>query len=167
MKVENKMNYDFKRFQEVMPYHAEDDIMLLKGHLLIEELLSEIISFEASTKKNPLGINVEKITFSQKLNLCWAFHSDSLANDFWVILKKVNSLRNSMAHSLTPKNFDINVKKLIDLVFASKEVKEHLDNMIQNSKFTMDIYKGRELYFAISWICTTLSTKTHYKVKGL
>ena len=161
MKPEKKVYESFQRFTEFMPYEAENDLLILKGHLLVEELLSELIQHFLS-KGNPLNIKLEKnIMFSQKLNLCWALMRNNIDDQLWDNLKKLNLLRNSMSHSLEPKDFNEKIEKFITAVFTSNDVERHIEYMTKYSMFNIDMYAGKELYFAISWLTNSLSTKLY------
>ena len=49
---------------------AEMELTLLKGHLLIEELLTEVLRLTIG-ENNPIGIKITpRMMFAQKLNLC-------------------------------------------------------------------------------------------------
>jgi hypothetical protein len=164
VKPENKIYEDFKRFSQFIPYEGENDLLILKGHLLVEELLSELIKHFLS-KGNPLGIKLEKnMMFAQKLNLCWALIGNKIDNQQWENLKKLNVLRNSMSHSLEPKDFNEKIETFTTAVLTSKKVKYHIEEMTKHSKFRVSMYEGKELYFAVSWITTSLSTEL-YSIK--
>jgi len=161
MKPESKLYEDLKRFSQFMPYEGDNDLLILKGHLLVEELLSELIKHFLS-KNNPLSIKLEKnMMFAQKLNLCWALIGDKIDNQQWGNLKKLNLLRNSMSHSLEPKNFIGKIEVFTTAVLTGEEVKYHIEYMTTHSKFQIGMYEGKELYFAISWLTTSLSTKLY------
>lgn len=68
----------------------------LKGHLWLERLLDDFLTVAADP---PEGLGLNRMTFANKLRLCKAFAL--LPEDYCQIFKKVNSIRNKLAHELT------------------------------------------------------------------
>ncbi|MCH8542424.1 MAG: hypothetical protein LAT61_02515 [Alcanivorax sp.] len=56
------------RFVKMLPIGREPDIIILKGHLLLEEAMTEWIDAEIESN-NPLNTDPKKLGFSAKLNL--------------------------------------------------------------------------------------------------
>lgn len=85
------------RFMEHMPPKEDTELGLLKGHLLIEEVLTKLI--ERSTK-NPKYLLDAKLNFAQKIYLARSL--DGLDRNEWVwgALRKLNNARNKLAHGL-------------------------------------------------------------------
>lgn len=120
------------RFIEYFPADAGVELVVLKGHLLIEELMSEIITLYLS-KSNPLSIKLDRnIMFNNKLNICWALVREKVDEEFWKCLKEFNSIRNSMSHFLEPKGIEEKLEGF------SKKV-------IVYSEFNNNEYPGRDL----------------------
>lgn len=74
------------------------DLIILKGHLLVEERLWEMVSLNL---KNPK--EVDRFSFSQFLSLAKAMYD--LPEDtpwLWAAIGKLNKLRNMAAHNLSP-----------------------------------------------------------------
>jgi len=135
------------RFIKLMPSEGGEDLIVLKGHLLIEEVMSEIIDYHLD-QSNPLNINLDNIMFSQKLNLCWALVGDKLDTKVWIYLKKLNSIRNSMAHSLEPNNM-------------SRKINDFIENVIEYADSQDSGYEGKELEFSISWLFCEVNSHLH------
>ena len=133
------------RFMKHFPAGAEQDLMILKGHLLIEELLTEILSTSLEND-NPVNIEVGRNTmFAVKLNLCWALNKTGLSHLVWSSLKELNSIRNSMAHSVTPVGIDSKISKFVE-------------SILPHTDFKFENYKGRELAYCIMWLQAHVST---------
>ena len=102
-----------KRFYEHMPHPDDIIISILKGHLLVEEQLFELISVEA---EKPQALKDSRLTFHQTLciaeSLFW--HEDS--EWVWSSCRKLNSLRNSLSHELEPSHLDKNIKEFLRFV---------------------------------------------------
>lgn len=140
------------RFMKLMPPDAEMELTLLKGHLLVEELLTEILLLTIDMD-NPVGIEIKpRMMFDQKLRLCWAKNSEEQSFLFWQALKQLNSIRNEMAHAVEPKGITEKIKNFTDLV-------------LPNSGFGRESYEGRELLCSVSWLYIVLSAWLH-KIKN-
>ncbi len=82
---------------------AEDPTYLvLKAHLLAEEVLYRFIESQAY---RPDSLSEARLGFAQLVALSRSFHRYSKEDWWgWVALKKLNSLRNLLAHNLEPKD---------------------------------------------------------------
>lgn len=142
------------RFIKLLPSGTNVDIelIILKGHLLIEELLTELLIVTLE-KSNPLNITIRDNTpFSQKLNLFWALSNSMFHVKIWESVKKLNVIRNSMAHSIEPKGID-------------KKIQEFCNAALVNTSFSPDDYKGNETQFSIAWLHLLLSENLN-KIKN-
>jgi hypothetical protein len=75
---------------------------VLKAHLLAEEVLYRFIESQAH---RPEALGEARLGFAQLIALCRSFHTYSKEDWWgWAALKKLNSLRNLLAHNLEPKN---------------------------------------------------------------
>ena len=52
------------RFNELMPLGEDQVLTVLKGHLLIEELLTELLKVKLEQSDNPLGIKIGSNTMA-------------------------------------------------------------------------------------------------------
>jgi hypothetical protein len=84
------------------PAEGDPTYLVLKAHLLAEEVLYLYVERRAH-RSGP--ISAARLSFSQLLALCRAFHPYS-SEDWWAwsALQKLNSLRNTLAHNLEPKD---------------------------------------------------------------
>lgn len=72
-------------------------VMLLKGHLVLEEKLAAIIGkfvFHGEVLENA------RLTFAQKMSVARSLSLDEHNNTVWGLIEKLNKLRNILAHSL-------------------------------------------------------------------
>ncbi|MEW8288225.1 MAG: hypothetical protein AB2697_19775 [Candidatus Thiodiazotropha endolucinida] len=100
------------RFMAHVPKDSPDDsLVILKGHLLSEEILGDFISTKVA---HPDHLHLEdgRWGFAKKVELA-ASMSNKDNHDKWVwsALKKLNSLRNKYSHSLEPKGLDIAISE--------------------------------------------------------
>lgn len=85
----------FRRFLEILPHGKDIELIILKAHLLIEEQINAIIY---SRLENPSAIKKARFDFEQRLYLAKALMPSSTDERFWVAARKLNELRNKIAH---------------------------------------------------------------------
>lgn len=95
----NNNKNENRKAKIVDAYLKVDDITLitLKGHLVIEEHLSDIISkfvHHSSEAENA------KLSFHQKVFIARSMSLKENNNEVWDLILAINSLRNDLAHSL-------------------------------------------------------------------
>lgn len=100
----------------------DEDLLILKGHLLIESALRDYC--KSKTIKHD-AFDKAKLSFSQLLHLAQALKGE-LENEKWLwgVLKNINTLRNQTAHQLdNQESFESNKFKLFNS-FNPKEILE-------------------------------------------
>jgi hypothetical protein len=85
------------RFFTYLPQTDDMTLLILKGHLLIEEQLISILKdnvcyFDA--------LNEARLTFYQRLQIVKAMKYREENDWVWAAIKKLNTLRNELAHKL-------------------------------------------------------------------
>jgi len=89
-----------RRFAAHMPKTRDLSLAVLKGHLLIEEMLAEVIT---SLLPHPEFID-KRLGFDRKLAFARAVSWDQQNNHIWDLVQAINNLRNDLAHNLdSPK----------------------------------------------------------------
>ena len=86
-----------KRFNDEVQYVDTVSQVLLKGHLLIEEVLTQTLELNVLHSK---FIGKSKLTFNQKLHLCRAISLSDQDNRMWSLISAINSVRNQLSHTL-------------------------------------------------------------------
>ena len=86
--------------------------MILKGHLLIEEQL-KVVCGERLRRPNALNLADREWTASQIVSLAEALCGDDADEKLWKALRKLNKLRNDIAHNLEPKGLSDRIADLI------------------------------------------------------
>jgi hypothetical protein len=108
-----------------MTYIDESALIILKGHLIVEEALGEVISRFVHHSEYLEG---SRLTFAQKLAIARTMSLDDHVHEMWPMVTAINSLRNSLAHSLdSPKRAE-RTKALMDLYFKQGGVVPKLKN---------------------------------------
>ncbi|MBF7728750.1 hypothetical protein [Pseudomonas sp. N040] len=106
----------FDRFDAHLPAIDDPILVVLKGHLLAEEILENLI--KAKCRKPETLDNVE-IGFFLKAKLARALVGDTHSNGLifptsvWDMLEALNSLRNELAHALEPKKLDAKIQRFL------------------------------------------------------
>ena len=95
----------FRRLLMHLPGHSDLDLVVLKGHLLIEEQLHTIIK---ERMKKPEALNLESSNwgFDHVLSLAEALCGEEVHHDVWQFLRKLNKVRNDLAHKLESKGLE-------------------------------------------------------------
>ena len=91
---------DLKHLERVlqhMPQSGDMTLIALKGHLLIEEMLDEIIWAHC---KAPDALQDVEIRFPAKVKLVLALTATHELANVWNLCEKLNTLRNSLAHKI-------------------------------------------------------------------
>ena len=108
-----------------------DDIMLvvLKGHLLIEDSLVTIIR-----KFVPHGefINEARLGFHQKVQIARSLSWDEHQNAMWDLALGLNRVRNDMAHALEPPKVEDRIRALrtryFEIFADSKQIQKEKED---------------------------------------
>lgn len=89
-----------------------ESIVILKGHLLLEESLNFIIE---NFVHHSDFINKAKLTFYQKLNVARAMSLTEQNNSMWTLIEKINTLRNDFSHRLESDKREEKIKVIVSL----------------------------------------------------
>lgn len=120
---------------------APDDVSLLvlRGHLLIEELLEKIITNIVAHKEI---LDKANLSFYTKATIARAMCWDQHENEMWELIFVFNTLRNELAHSLNSENTDKKIKRVLNThIKISKSDPDYLDFSVFSIK--------EQLHFAI------------------
>lgn len=110
-----------EEFGKHLPVGRDDELLVLKGHLLIERMLER---FLYQNLESPEYLESARLSFAQKLAIVSALRSDPDAKWLWDACSSLNRLRNDLAHSLgTEKRADLQQQFLLR-VEASPELPE-------------------------------------------
>lgn len=85
------------KFMDEIRYVDDLAQIVLKGHLVIEDLLNKALG---SFFIHGDLIDNARLQFHQKLELCKAISVSEHQNNVWNLVKKINVLRNALSHSL-------------------------------------------------------------------
>ena len=100
-----------KAFQ---PEAADPTFVVLKSHLLFEELLRD---FLLKHLRHPETLQGARLSFAQLIKLCQGFASTLEPLDWrWRALNEINRLHNALAHEFESESIDTMVVRIVDLV---------------------------------------------------
>lgn len=110
---------DVSRFQKYLPENRDQTLIILKCHLMIEELLREIIDRSVG---DPSALEDARLNFNQCRCLAKAFLANRKWDWLWDAIKKLNAVRNALAHNLEPQQIDWKISELTQYVMANNPV---------------------------------------------
>ncbi|EKD7165505.1 hypothetical protein RFA42_004281 [Vibrio vulnificus] len=106
----------FRRFVSLLPHGKEIDLVILKAHLLIEEQIRLII---VKNLPSPDAIKEANLSCSQAIFLAQALLPDELDQSCWIGAKKLNNIRNKIAHNITNEGLNHQIEDFINAVPAN------------------------------------------------
>jgi len=86
-----------KTFFEEVRYVDDTAQIVLKGHLVAEDLMNKALECFMLHGEH---IEDARLQFHQKLELCKSISLSDNKNNMWNLIKKINVLRNALSHSL-------------------------------------------------------------------
>ncbi len=105
---DNHPRYElFQRVRRHLPPIGSFDLLILKGHLLIEEQLDALI---AAFSRDARPLKTARLTFFQKLCVAEALCGSLPVSKF---IRQLNTLRNDLAHNLDTENIEARVDELL------------------------------------------------------
>ena len=99
-----------RRLFELLPRGKDLELVILKAHLLIEEQLNFLL---AERLKNPSVLDEVELGSFHRICLAQSFFPPDHQPWLWKGLKKLNRLRNHIAHDLEPKGVQDRIDDLI------------------------------------------------------
>jgi hypothetical protein len=84
----------FLRYLKMMPQQDDLSLIVLKGHLLIEERLERVLQ---AAFPNPEHLDAMKLQFARKVQLCRAVSRGVSDSTAWSLINCINVLRNNLA----------------------------------------------------------------------
>ena len=128
MKEENRELVDaferteqaFSRYASLIPKTDDLSLIVLKGHLIIEEILYNLLLEHCGRPKH---LEKAKLRFSQ---LMWVLRSvvkPPIIDMVWETISIINSLRNKLSHNLEPKDLSKYISSLKKLTVNNMKIK--------------------------------------------
>jgi hypothetical protein len=120
------ITYDFearyKRLQKHLPAQSDPTLVILKGHLLSEEILDSLIRQFCNDHE---AFNSVEIAFYVKIQIAKALIGKEMAGysvpqEIWKIYESLNSLRNELAHSLESEKLNSKIQRFLAVAHPEK-----------------------------------------------
>ena len=108
----------FRRFYKVLPRSDDETLLVLKIHLLIEEQLRHLLGERVA---NPEVLTEAEFDCFQVICLCEAICGSELDSKHWKALRKMNKLRNDIAHQLEPTGIRDRMAHIVSLLSLSPD----------------------------------------------
>jgi len=109
-----------QRYKELLPRTRDLSLLVLKGHLCIEEQIDALL--EASCD-HPRDLQDARLTFHQKMCITRALGAWPKHGPFWPFVKGLTRLRNKLAHRLEQPSLKQDVDAVLK-TFWGEEYKE-------------------------------------------
>jgi hypothetical protein len=109
-----------ERVLDHLPISHDPTLMILRGHLLVEEQLNAAVALRVAEPKYLVDARLE---FDQLLCIAKAIYFKTEHSWVWGGIKKLNLLRNLLAHNLNPPNLDAKANELV------KHVEDHVGRL--------------------------------------
>lgn len=91
------------RYQQMLPKSDDVSLVVLKGHLIIEEMLYAIAVVHCA---NPDELTKARLTFAQLLHVVCALTKIPAIEACSPAINLLNKIRNSLVHNLEPKELE-------------------------------------------------------------
>ena len=133
----------FEELKTHLPIVKDPTVIILRGHLLVEDLMDEFI---AANLRDPNVIKNARLTFFQKLCIVQGIIGSSSDGHMWGPIIALNKLRNTVSHSLPDETLSQKLDPVLKAFFP-----ENFDEI------PSDIYsKSKALRKAIIFHCAML-----------
>jgi len=132
------------RFTIGMTKIEDEHLYILRGHLLIEELLRELINLKM--RKSDALIEA-RLTFNQILCIVKAIYWQRDYEWLWESIMILNNARNSISHKLAPDKYNRIIDSFLKLV-EKKNPSEDIEGLSNKAR----------LFIAMCFIYNSLST---------
>ena len=136
------------RYYRLLPRSGDLTILLLKGHLLVEELLRQLID---SSLMKPSALKDARLETHQCICLAEALFHDRSSTWIWDALRKLNGIRNKLAHNLEPPGLD---SKIVDF-------QQFVETNRNKAPGLRSVLKGHPIRLALGDVHTELLILLH------
>lgn len=118
------MTESVDRFTEIMNSPDPFVARVIHGHLLVEEQLNRILDkhfdkhFDKNFKKKE-NFSADDLTCYRKIKLAKALHFEEKDDKNWMLIEKINELRNVVAHNVQSPKLESKMDAIEVLVCAN------------------------------------------------
>ena len=143
-----------KKHQIDLPDTPDHILVILKGHLLVEQEINRLIEAKVA---NPNPLNLRGLygpKFSHKVDLLEALILKPEPVELWELCRKLNKLRNDFGHRLSPNDVEKRMDKFTDdvyKVFAVTRMANIMENVLKKDQ--RDQVQKSIFYILYSLVC--------------
>lgn len=144
-KDENVPNHvSLVRFQKHIPRSKDITLIILKGHLLVEQEMNDILDDILTESK---ALREARMTFSHRLAIIKSIYGPLSRSIFpYNQIIKLNSLRNQLVHNMEPRDLEKNIVAFVQEI-------EGLDPKIKTSKMKLVTRLKGSIAYLCGLIC--------------
>ena len=113
------------RLVKHLPSLDDTTLIVLKGHLLIEE---QLISILESSLRYPKALDETRLTFAQRLSLVKALKYRDKNSWVWEAIAQLNAIRNDLAHKLEPARLNEKMEEFFSFIGVSVPLDLDMNN---------------------------------------
>lgn len=127
----------YPRYQTFLGRIKNVELLLLKGHLLIEEVLVELILVRCSNPDRFEALR-PRLLFDNKLKLAASLLP--LSDNVIMMSEKINDIRNKIAHRVEVSDFSRRIDEYVSLCFPDRS--SHTNSQSRNLKAAIAFHLG-------------------------
>ena len=109
----------FKKFYTLLPRGGDTSLMILELHLLVEE---QIRAFVAERLAKSEALEDAKLECHQAICLAESLSTEDIHPNVWEAARKLNGLRNHIAHTLEPTGVRDRMNNISELVGVPRQL---------------------------------------------
>lgn len=109
----------FRKFYKLLPRGEDVSLLILKLHLLVEE---QVRTFVDERLPNRVALEEARLECHQAICLAEALSAEDIHPSVWEAARKLNSLRNHVAHNLEPKGAIDRMNNICSLIGLPHDV---------------------------------------------
>jgi hypothetical protein len=157
MTLEKKQSFDVKsiidkwedQYARYLPKSDDLSLVTLKGHLLVESILYEIIKAYCRDS-HPLA--QANLRFYQKTKIARALIGSFYPEEIWDSILALNSLRNELVHTLEPRKLRKQVRQFLSLRYSQNQ-----ESVSRRVSLRTESTMAKEVYGSIAYLIGALS----------
>lgn len=137
------------QYTRYLPKSDDLSLVTLKGHLLVESILDELIKAYC---RDPQPIAQANLRFYQKAKITRAFIGSFYPEEIWDSIMALNSLRNELVHTLEPRKLRKRVRQ-----FLSARQSLNSESASRRVSLRTESVMAKEVYRSIAYLLGALS----------
>jgi hypothetical protein len=137
----------FRRFYSLLPRSSDSSLVILKLHLLVEE---QVRAFVDERVHNKGAIDSARLDCHQAICIAESLSTEDIHANVWEAARKLNRLRNEIAHNLEPSGVAERISHVCELIGLSSQTLRGTEP--ESNRGPLD-----DLSFAVSLLYNELS----------